>query len=369
MKQYIPLSCVWEMTLQCNMHCIHCGSKAGDKRENELTLEESMRVANDLFELGCRRISLIGGEIFLYYGWEHVARVMSRSGILVNIITNGYKFGDEEIEKIKYAGLTNVCFSVDGMEENHDRIRNRKNSFKKVLKGFARLRKEDIPFAVVTTLLDFNFHDLENMYDLFVKNKVSAWQIQLANLMGNMNEHKQHAIKAEKIPLITKFIRQKKEANKMNIYAADDIGYYDENEKHLRGECGEISYWPGCQAGLTVVGIDSIGNVKGCESLYSEAFIEGNVRKESLKNIWFNEHNFLYNRKFTEDLLTGNCAKCDMGAFCRGGCKGSSYFNKGYLFENPYCIYGANKTAGCASGKREIPNDPCDLLTCITTDI
>jgi radical SAM protein with 4Fe4S-binding SPASM domain len=339
MIKYTPTSCVWEMTLKCNMNCIHCGSSAGKKRKNELSIDECMKVAHELIELGCKRISLIGGEIFFYKGWEHVAKTLSENGVLANIITNGYKFGQDEIKKVKYAGLTNVCFSVDGMEENHDRIRNRKNSFKKVLEGFDSLRKENIPFAVVTTLLDFNFYDLENMYDLFLYNGVSAWQIQLANLMGNMSDNKSLTIKADKIPKITTFIRKKKEEKKMNIYAADDIGYYDENEKYIRGKCGEISYWPGCQAGLTVVGIDSIGNIKGCESLYADKFIEGNVRKDSLKNIWNNENNFSYNRKFTKDLLSGNCAQCNMGEFCRGGCKGNSYFNKGYLFENPYCSY------------------------------
>jgi len=339
MNKYVPENCVWEMTLRCNMNCIHCGSRAGKKRENELSNDECMRVADELIELGCKRISLIGGEIFLYDGWEKIAKHLSDNGILANIITNGYKLGNEEIEKIKYAGLTNICFSLDGMEENHDRIRNRKGSFKKVVEGFTKLKEANIPFAIVTTLLDFNFDDLQNIYDFLIENKAGAWQIQLANPMGNMSDNKSLTIKADKIPLLTKFIKEKKEEKKINIYAADDIGYYDENEKYLRGKCGEISYWQGCQAGLTVIGIDSIGNVKGCESLYADEFIEGNVRKEPLKDIWFNENNFSYNRNFNKDLLSGNCAECDMGVHCRGGCKGNSYFNKGYLFENPYCIY------------------------------
>jgi radical SAM protein with 4Fe4S-binding SPASM domain len=331
------------MTLQCNMNCLHCGSSAGKKRENELTLDECMKTAFELIELGCKRISLIGGEIFLYKGWEYVAKYLSDNGVLVNIITNGYKLGDDEIEKIKYAGLTNVCLSIDGMEENHDRIRNRKNSFKKALEAFKTLEKAGIPYAAVTTLLDFNFHDLEDVYKLLLDNKASAWQIQLANSMGNLSEHKSLTIKQEKIPLVTKFIKEKKDENKMNIYAADDIGYYDEYEKYIRGKSGEISFWPGCQAGLTVVGIDSIGNVKGCESLYADEFIEGNIREQSLSEIWLNEDNFAYNRKFDINSLSGNCSQCNMGEFCRGGCKGNSFFNKGYLFENPYCTYNMKK--------------------------
>ena len=81
----------------------------------------------------------------------------------------------------------------------------------------------------------------------------------------------------------------------MRLYAGDDIGYYDENEMYLRNRPGTISSWRGCQAGLRVVGIDSVGNVKGCESLYSDEFIEGNLREESLRDIWCKEGNFAYN--------------------------------------------------------------------------
>jgi len=337
--KYTPINCVWEMTLQCNMRCLHCGSSAGKKRENELSLDESKNLALELIVLGCKKISLIGGEVFLYQGWEEIAKIFSDNGVLANIITNGYMLGEKEIEKVRYAGLTNICFSVDGLERNHDRIRNKAGSFEKVLRGFELLRKEKIPFAVVTTLLDFNFDDLEEMYDLFIRNEVGAWQIQLANSMGNLSRNQNLTIAKDKIPRLTGFIKRKKDEGKMNIYAADDIGYYDINEEYIRGRLGEVAYWPGCQAGLTVVGIDSVGNVKGCESLYSEEFVEGNIREESLTAIWGKEGNFAYNRNFKKELLNGNCASCDMGDFCRGGCKGISYFNKGYLFEHPYCQY------------------------------
>jgi len=88
-----------------------------------------------------------------------------------------------------------------------------------------------------------------------------------------------------------------------------------------------------------VVGIDSVGNVKGCESIYSDKFIEGNLRKESLQQIWTKEGNFSYNRNFDVNMLTGACASCDKGSVCRGGCRGSSYFSTGSLFESCYCNY------------------------------
>ena len=36
-----PNCAVWEITLKCNSNCIHCGSKAGKTRLDELNTEES----------------------------------------------------------------------------------------------------------------------------------------------------------------------------------------------------------------------------------------------------------------------------------------------------------------------------------------
>ena len=67
---YVPAHCVWELTLRCNMRCLHCGSRAGRARADELSVEECFRVGDDLAALGCRQVTFIGGEVFLYPGWN-----------------------------------------------------------------------------------------------------------------------------------------------------------------------------------------------------------------------------------------------------------------------------------------------------------
>jgi len=337
--KYVPENAVWELTLRCNMRCLHCGSSAGRARANELTVEECLHVADELLGLGCRQITFIGGEIFLYRGWEKVARRMSDGGAKVNIITNGYLMGAEQIAQIKDAKLSNVGISLDGMEENHDRIRRKKGSYRKVLAAFAMLRQAGISIAVVTSLLDFNVADLEEMYGLLVANEVDIWQLQIVTGMGNIAGQEGYLLNPAKVGQITEFIREKYRRGLLRVYAGDDIGYFDEHEAYIRSRPGTISVWNGCQAGMRVVGIDSVGNVKGCESIYSDRFIEGNLRKESLQEIWTKEGSFAYNRNFDISMLSGACAVCDKGSICRAGCRGSNYFTNGSLFESRYCSY------------------------------
>lgn len=338
-NNYIPENCVWELTLKCNMNCLHCGSRAGKERKDELSNEEALALADELMSLGCKYVTLIGGEVFLYKGWEKIARRFTDNGINVNIITNGYHFGDKQVKEIKYAGLSNVALSIDGMKEQHNTIRNNAKSFDSLIKTINRLNQENIKIGVNTTLIDSNVSDLEELYEFFLDNNIKIWQLQLANPMGNFSDRKEQMISIDNIKKVTLFIKRKREEEKIKIYTGDNIGYYDENEKFIRGEPGNINYWSGCHAGLSVVGIDSIGNVKGCESLYDDIFIEGNIRNESFSDIWFKDTNFAYNRNFDKSLLSGKCKDCDMGVYCHAGCRGACFFTNGNFFENAYCIY------------------------------
>jgi radical SAM protein with 4Fe4S-binding SPASM domain len=136
---------------------------------------------------------------------------------------------------------------------------------------------------------------------------------------------------------ITGFFKEKSFSAELVMQTGNDIGYFDENENHLRNRPGHWGEWHGCQAGLSIIGIDSIGNIRGCESLYGEHFIEGNVRNEPLEKIWFRDNGFTYNRQFDRSLLQGMCTSCDKAEQCRGGCRGINYFSTGSVFHNITC--------------------------------
>lgn len=338
--KYYPRQAVWETTLKCNMNCMHCGSRAGKARENELTIEECLNIAQQLIDMGLEQITLIGGEIFLKEDWDKISRKFVDNGVKVNIITNGFNLNDEQFRQIKDSGICQVYFSVDGLEKTHNTIRRNPASFEHVLKAMKRLREENMPIGVVTTVTDLNIDELEDMYKLFLDNKVASWQIQIASPMGNARDNKNLLISPNRMSYLTKFVRDKAQERKIYTVAGDCIGYYDENEYYIRGcEPEEEVKWMGCGAGKYVIGIDSVGNVKGCESLQDDSFIEGNLRKNTLKEIWNRKGAFAYNRDFTPDMLAGKCKGCDMGPICESGCRQMSYFTTDNKYENIYCNY------------------------------
>lgn len=74
MRVKYPLqSCVWELTLACCFSCRYCGSSGGRARDGELTTAECFSVAEQLADLGCKRVSLIGGcRSYNYFTHNHL---------------------------------------------------------------------------------------------------------------------------------------------------------------------------------------------------------------------------------------------------------------------------------------------------------
>lgn len=192
-----------------------------------------------------------------------------------------------------------------------------------------------VTVSVITTLNQENVGYLEDLYAVLSHYPINAWQLQACSPMGNAA---QSGINYRFDPIkVIHFVRTHRDSSPFPMGIADNIGYYTDDDNRLRGNKYGGSPFSGCRAGLTAIGIDSIGNVRGCESMYDDRFIEGNLRNKTLKEIWENPNGFSYNRDFNRTLLTGKCQTCMNGPYCAGGCRSYNYFVHGKLYEAPVC--------------------------------
>ena len=334
--------CVWEITLACCFSCKYCGSRAGKARENELSVEEALSVADELKDLGCRRVSLIGGEVFLKRGWQDIVSRLTGNGINVNIITNGFLFTDEIINDLKNSNIESVSLSLDGPRDIHDKYR-QAGSYDRIMTALKVLTDNNIPTSIITTLNGENVKYLKDMLTVISDYPIYAWQLQACSPMGNAA--KSGIDFRFDFNEVIGFVERYSLTAPFAIGIADNIGYFTKSEGRLRGNLSGKSYFRGCNAGLSAIGIDSVGNVRGCESLYDENFNEGNLRERSLRSIWEDPDAFAYNRKFTKELLTGKCATCEVGEYCGGGCRSYNHFVHGKLYESPFCARNIGLTA------------------------
>jgi MoaA/NifB/PqqE/SkfB family radical SAM enzyme len=170
-KKFIPYYIALELTLKCNMRCIHCGSTAGDIRKDELSTDEWISVCKDASSLGCKLVTFLGGEPFLRKDWFDIAQGIKDIGMNLTIITNGLALDDNLVSDLKRINPYAIGISLDGATaETHDSIRQVKGSFEKCTQGLELLKEYNIPASVVTTVHKKNIKELPAISD-FILNK------------------------------------------------------------------------------------------------------------------------------------------------------------------------------------------------------
>ena len=336
--KYLPRSCVWELTLACNAHCIHCGSSAGKRREDELTTEEAIKLIEELADLGCSSITLSGGEPLLRDDWTDLALRITDSGMRLEMITNGLLIA-EQADTIAKARFFAVTVSLDGPSDIHDKLRGTKGGFVKLLEGAKALIKRGVLIGAATQVNRINLNSLQEIHEILVENGFKGWQVQLTMPLGQASGRDDLCIKPEDLLILESALIEIKRRSALFIQAADNVGYMSSHEPALRGgKIGQESFYRGCTAGMGGVGITSDGSVKGCLSM-PDNFVEGNIRDRSLKEIWNDQKAFAYNRAFSKSELTPPCSSCDFANICRAGCKSFAFATNGKVTCNSYCLH------------------------------
>jgi radical SAM protein with 4Fe4S-binding SPASM domain len=350
-KRWYPRFVVWELTLACNMRCGHCGSAAGKPRPDELSLDEMYRVVDELGELGCERVTLLGGEPLIHPHWVDLARRMKERGYRANVITNGWTLHKPEVcDQLMEAELTIVGISVDGLAASHDRLRNRPGSFVRIEQGMDLLAEREVPVAASTVITNDSIEELEELYAFLKDKDVKVWQLQIANPLGRMDQDNPLIIDPARLPELYDFVEQVQgREGDLRLDLSDNVGYYGEHEARgvRQKRPGTGAYWTGCHAGIQAMGIDSNGDIKGCQSLPSEPpYIAGNVRERPLGEIWADDGAFPYTRRWSLDRLEGVCAGCHYGPLCKAGCTSAALAHSGGIGDNPMCIYRVEQARG-----------------------
>jgi radical SAM protein with 4Fe4S-binding SPASM domain len=214
--------------------------------------------------------------------------------------------------------------SLDGgTAKVHDYLRGIPGAFEKTLNAINRLKEEKLPVSVITAVSKTNLNELDKIKNLLLDRNI-AWQIQIAIPIGRFP--RELTISREEFYTVALFIAintKKYSFKRLPVIGGHCFGHFSRFLPNLG-----LSPWVGCQAGKSVLGIQSNGNIKGCLTL-PDGFVEGNVRTQSLKTI-------VRKLRLKQIQLKGYCSDCDEANSCRGGCLGTAYALK--EFDEPYCL-------------------------------
>tara|TARA_B100000029_G_scaffold400740_1_gene399758 strand:- start:4054 stop:5091 length:1038 start_codon:yes stop_codon:yes gene_type:complete len=271
---------------RCNMLCSFCCHAAMNARKTPIISAEQwgsiFKKAKSLLHL-----TVTGGEPFIRKDFvEIIDNIINSCGVpRISIKTNGFyidrikNFIPTLIEKHPETEFT-LSISLDGPEDVHDKVRNFKGAYKKVLETIEEMKiyrnKPNFFLRLASVLTKDNKDILENLF-----NQTQAWPIDFHELIlvRDVPEKEQLELKAdyEKLSKVQQKRASKEWKKSFNGKLFEKI--YLETIKRI--DSNKV-YSP-CLAGGRFVEIFPDGVVRGCEvqKLWDVSKI-GNVKEDNL---------------------------------------------------------------------------------------
>ena len=355
-----PIHAVWETTLQCDLACRHCGSRAGHPRDGELSTDEALDLVGQLADLGVLEVTLIGGEVYLRDDWLTIARAVRDAGMLCTIVTGGRGFSPLRARQARDAGVQSVSVSIDGPAAEHDALRGLSGSFQAAMAALDNLRQAGIQTSVNSQIGRTNLSTLPRLATLLDDTGIHAWQIQITVALGRAADNPHLLLEPyqmiELLPMLAA-LASRCQARGIRLLPANNVGYFGPCESTLRGDLPGGHRAP-CGAGRSTVGIEAHGDVKGCPSLPSADYVGGNLRAHSLRAIWERAPAISFTRTYSRDDLWGYCHDCYYADSCRAGCTWTAHALFGRRGNNPFCHHRALELQRHGKRERLVPKSP-----------
>jgi radical SAM protein with 4Fe4S-binding SPASM domain len=171
-----PLNVTLELTLRCNIRCLHCynfdrdepraarAASCGDAPA-ELARDEVLALLGDLRAAGCLFLTLTGGEIFSY---PHLFAVLDRArelNLAVQLLTNGTLLRPGVAGRLAgYRNLLGLSVSLYGATEAvHDGVTQVRGSWRRTWEGIERLRALGLAVRLKFIVMRANAHEVPAM--------------------------------------------------------------------------------------------------------------------------------------------------------------------------------------------------------------
>ncbi|MBL7196843.1 MAG: radical SAM protein [Candidatus Omnitrophica bacterium] len=289
-----PEHVYFSLTSRCNLRCAMCDiSKNPSSAADELSTAKVKDIILQIKKMGIRHIIFSGGEPLLREDLIEVVQFAISIGIeMADIITNGTLFNDRLIEKLIKIRTNHITFSLDGLKDTNDYIRERgvfEKSEDNIDKFNYYKNKYSAPFPTIGinfTIMNRNINDILPMIE-FARNKKCNIVLFQPILFNNtkMYEKKRNILwLAQKDivrlgSILSKVVDLKENLRDICICTSRDvlraIPYY------FQGERLPTAF--GCYEAIKRIVISSDGKLWSCMGIY------GDLNKNDLQRCWFSK--------------------------------------------------------------------------------
>ena len=304
------------VTYRCNLRCSFCYAGCNKtinpaKSSEELNTNALKKIIDKIFnQAKVPSISFTGGEPLLRADLPKLIYHAKKTGMRVNLISNGTLITSEKAKELVSAGLDSAQISIESTnEEIHDKLTAVKGSFIKSLNAVRFFKNLGIHVHSNTTLNRLNIDDAAN-FPAFVKNILGLDKFSM-NMM---------------IPTGSVTFN-----NSLKLYYEEMGGHIDK----IISECSvhdvELMWYSplplcmyntithglgnkGCSCCDGLLSVAPNGDVLPCASFDDTV---GNIFNKSFEEIWYEKEAVYYRCK---SFAHSNCKQCEHFALCNGAC-------------------------------------------------
>lgn len=293
----MPMSYTVSLTYKCNSRCSTCNIYKKDVKS--MSLDEYEKVFKSIGR-SPYWFTLSGGEPFLVPNIVEIATLAYKicKPAMLNIPSNGILTSKivESVEKIS-KNCPNmqiiINLSIDGIGEEHDKIRNIEGNYQKVIKTYEELRKlnlKNVSIGIHTVISKFNVDNFAKISNNLMQLKPDQYITEIAeeryelDTMGTDITPSLISYKAAIDYLIHRIKNTRIDKRVNRITQSFRIEYYSLVKKVLKYKTQIIP----CYAGLASCQISPDGDVWVC---CIKAKSLGNLKDNNynFKKIWFSE--------------------------------------------------------------------------------
>lgn len=175
-EERFPLVMMLEPTHACNLTCTGCGRI----REYKGTLKEKLTVKeclDSLEECGAPIVSICGGEPLIYPEIETLTKEIIRRGKHIYLCTNGV-FLKNKIHQFKPSSHFFFNVHLDGLEEKHDRIVERKGVFNAAVLGIKAAKEAGFMVCTNTTIyMETNVDEVDMLFSYLAQFDIDGYMV------------------------------------------------------------------------------------------------------------------------------------------------------------------------------------------------
>lgn len=314
----LPAHVRLELTRDCNLECVHCMVKHGEKqRGGLLAIPELRSLLSELSALGCFHVNVTGGEPFSRPDALEAISTIFEHDFFLTLQTNGTLLEPDALKLLKKNSkkVRQIGVSLYGVREDvHEYVTGVPGSHAAALEAIMKLSSLKLPVVVVSVMSALNheeFHALES----FCARKGLMFQFNTVIVPRDDGNEAPTRLRLE-----DKFL-----CRLPRPWETD----WEENSTEA-GELGPgqpLAAW--CGMGQTTCYITSWGDVRPCSTVNLPA---GNLRESSFTDIWNNSPVFKQIRSFRMDQF--ECFHCEQFSKCRP-CPGLAFLEQGSFTEAP----------------------------------